>query len=168
MFDSLSGKLQNAFSNLRGLGKISEANVGDALREVRMALARSRREFQGRPRFHRARQSQVPRRRKSFKASSPASRSSKSSTTNWWTCSARRTPALNLSGNPSLHPDGRPARLGQNHFQRQARPAAAQAGPHAVARRGGRLSPGGHGPARNARQTARHCRCSSSAAKPMC
>ncbi|HXD00960.1 MAG TPA: signal recognition particle protein [Verrucomicrobiae bacterium] len=38
MFDSLSGKLQNAFKNLRGLGKISEANVADSLREVRMAL----------------------------------------------------------------------------------------------------------------------------------
>jgi signal recognition particle subunit SRP54 len=38
MFDSLSGKLQNAFRNLRGLGKISEANVSDALREVRLAL----------------------------------------------------------------------------------------------------------------------------------
>jgi signal recognition particle subunit SRP54 len=38
MFDSLSSKLQNAFRNLRGLGKISEANVGDSLREVRMAL----------------------------------------------------------------------------------------------------------------------------------
>src|SRR5450432_4280616 len=38
MFDSLSGKLQNAFRNLRGLGKISEANASDALREVRMAL----------------------------------------------------------------------------------------------------------------------------------
>ena len=38
MFDSLSGKLQNAFRNLRGLGKISEANVGESLREVRMAL----------------------------------------------------------------------------------------------------------------------------------
>src|SRR5882672_2571389 len=38
MFDSLSGKLQNAFRNLRGLGKISESNVGDALRDVRMAL----------------------------------------------------------------------------------------------------------------------------------
>jgi signal recognition particle subunit SRP54 len=38
MFDSLSSKLQNAFRNLRGLGKISEANVGDALREVRLAL----------------------------------------------------------------------------------------------------------------------------------
>ena len=38
MFDSLSGKLQNAFRNLRGLGKISEGNVADALREVRLAL----------------------------------------------------------------------------------------------------------------------------------
>jgi signal recognition particle subunit SRP54 len=38
MFDSLSGKLQNAFRNLRGLGKISESNVAEALREVRMAL----------------------------------------------------------------------------------------------------------------------------------
>jgi signal recognition particle subunit SRP54 len=38
MFDSLSGKLQNSFRNLRGLGKISEANVTDSLREVRMAL----------------------------------------------------------------------------------------------------------------------------------
>ena len=38
MFDSLSSKLQNAFKNLRGLGKISEANVADALREVRLAL----------------------------------------------------------------------------------------------------------------------------------
>ncbi|MEN9734204.1 MAG: hypothetical protein RLZ45_2199 [Verrucomicrobiota bacterium] len=38
MFDSLSGKLQNVFRNLRGLGKISESNVSDALRDVRMAL----------------------------------------------------------------------------------------------------------------------------------
>ena len=38
MFESLSGKLQNAFRNLRGLGKISEANVADSLREVRLAL----------------------------------------------------------------------------------------------------------------------------------
>src|SRR5437867_680388 len=38
MFDSLSSKLQNAFRNLRGLGKISEENAGDALRELRRAL----------------------------------------------------------------------------------------------------------------------------------
>ena len=38
MFDSLSSKLQGAFKNLRGLGQISEDNVAEALREVRMAL----------------------------------------------------------------------------------------------------------------------------------
>jgi len=38
MFDNLSGKLQNAFKNLRGLGKISESNISDSLRDVRMAL----------------------------------------------------------------------------------------------------------------------------------
>ncbi len=38
MFDGLSQKLQKAFRNLRGLGKISESNAGEALREVRMAL----------------------------------------------------------------------------------------------------------------------------------
>jgi signal recognition particle subunit SRP54 len=38
MFARLSDKLQDAFKNLRGQGKISESNVTDALREVRMAL----------------------------------------------------------------------------------------------------------------------------------
>jgi signal recognition particle subunit SRP54 len=38
MFDSLSSRLQNAFRNLRGLGKISESNVADSLKDVRMAL----------------------------------------------------------------------------------------------------------------------------------
>jgi len=38
MFDSLSQKLQHAFKNLRGLAKISEANIADSLREVRLAL----------------------------------------------------------------------------------------------------------------------------------
>ena len=38
MFDSLSEKLQSAFRNLRGLGKISESNIDEALREVRLAL----------------------------------------------------------------------------------------------------------------------------------
>ncbi|MGO8698756.1 MAG: signal recognition particle protein [Limisphaerales bacterium] len=38
MFDALSQRLQNTFRNLRGLGKISESNTAEALREVRMAL----------------------------------------------------------------------------------------------------------------------------------
>jgi signal recognition particle subunit SRP54 len=38
MFGALTDKLDNVFRKLRGLGKISESNVTDALREVRMAL----------------------------------------------------------------------------------------------------------------------------------
>ena len=38
MFDSLSGKLQRVFKDLRGLGKISEENISEALRDVRLAL----------------------------------------------------------------------------------------------------------------------------------
>lgn len=38
MFSRLSDKLQDVFKDLRGHGRISEDNVNDALREVRMAL----------------------------------------------------------------------------------------------------------------------------------
>lgn len=38
MFGALTDKLDNVFRKLRGLGKISEGNISDALREVRMAL----------------------------------------------------------------------------------------------------------------------------------
>lgn len=38
MFENLQDKLQRAFKNLRGQGKITEENIGEALREIRMAL----------------------------------------------------------------------------------------------------------------------------------
>jgi signal recognition particle subunit SRP54 len=38
MFSSLQEKLESAFKKLRGHGKISESNVADALREIRLAL----------------------------------------------------------------------------------------------------------------------------------
>ena len=38
MFGRLSDKLQDVFKNLRGQGRISEANIAEALREVRLAL----------------------------------------------------------------------------------------------------------------------------------
>ena len=38
MFDNLSEKLQRAFKNLRGQGKLTEANVQDGLAEIRRAL----------------------------------------------------------------------------------------------------------------------------------
>lgn len=38
MFSLLTDKLEDTFRKLRGLGKISESNVADALREIRLAL----------------------------------------------------------------------------------------------------------------------------------
>lgn len=38
MFDNLSDRLNKVFKDLRGHGKLSEKNIQDALREVRMAL----------------------------------------------------------------------------------------------------------------------------------
>jgi signal recognition particle subunit SRP54 len=38
MFESLSEKLTNAFARLRGKGKLTESDVSDAMREIRMAL----------------------------------------------------------------------------------------------------------------------------------
>jgi signal recognition particle subunit SRP54 len=38
MFENLSEKLQRAFKNLRGQGTISEENIGEALREIRVGL----------------------------------------------------------------------------------------------------------------------------------
>ncbi|MFV9672090.1 MAG: signal recognition particle protein [Acidimicrobiia bacterium] len=38
MFDSLSNRLNDAFSRLRGKGRLSESDINDALREVRIAL----------------------------------------------------------------------------------------------------------------------------------
>ncbi len=38
MFDGLSSKLEKVFKNLRGYGKLSEKNIEDALKEVRLSL----------------------------------------------------------------------------------------------------------------------------------
>src|SRR5437868_4692832 len=38
MFENLTDKLQRAFKNLRGQGKLTEENIQEALREIRLAL----------------------------------------------------------------------------------------------------------------------------------
>ena len=38
MFDQLSGRLAETFKRLKGHGKLTEKNIADALREVRLAL----------------------------------------------------------------------------------------------------------------------------------
>src|SRR5256885_5194567 len=46
MFSQLGDKLQDIFKDLRGLGTISEANINDALRQVRLALLEADVDFQ--------------------------------------------------------------------------------------------------------------------------
>src|SRR5580765_8471152 len=41
MFENLSEKLQRSFKNHRGQGTITDENIGDALREIRLALIES-------------------------------------------------------------------------------------------------------------------------------
>ena len=41
MFNDLSSRLDKVFRNLKGKGKLSEKNIKDSLREIRMALLRS-------------------------------------------------------------------------------------------------------------------------------
>ena len=38
MFEYMGDRISNAIKNIRGLGRITEENIGDALREIRMAL----------------------------------------------------------------------------------------------------------------------------------
>ena len=42
MFDALSNRLHDVFRRLRGLGQLSEANMRDALREIRLDLLEGR------------------------------------------------------------------------------------------------------------------------------
>src|ERR1700726_392873 len=46
MFSQLGDKLQEIFKDLRGHGKISESNIDDALRHVRLALLDADVDFQ--------------------------------------------------------------------------------------------------------------------------
>ena len=46
MFSQLADKLQDIFKDLRGHGTISETNVTDAMRQVRLALLEADVDFQ--------------------------------------------------------------------------------------------------------------------------
>ena len=46
MFESLSNKLDSIFSQLRGRGKLTESNIKDAMREIRLALLEADVNFQ--------------------------------------------------------------------------------------------------------------------------
>ncbi len=47
MFDSLTDKLNSAFKQLKGHGKLTEKNVEEGLKQVRMALLEADVHFRG-------------------------------------------------------------------------------------------------------------------------
>lgn len=51
-FDSLSEKLQNVFKNLRGKGRLTEADVKAGLKEVKLALLEAGCKFQSSKAVH--------------------------------------------------------------------------------------------------------------------
>jgi len=38
MFEYMGDRISNAIKNIKGMGKITEENIGEAMREIRMAL----------------------------------------------------------------------------------------------------------------------------------
>ena len=38
MFEYMGDRLSNAIKNIKGMGRITEENISDAMREIRMAL----------------------------------------------------------------------------------------------------------------------------------
>ena len=79
MFDALADRLQETFTRLRGHGRLSEAQVDTALREVRLALLEADVSFRVVKDFV-ARMRERAAARRSTRASPRPSRSSRSST----------------------------------------------------------------------------------------
>ena len=89
MFDALSTRLQDVFRSIRGEGRLTEANVETALREIRLALLEADVNFKVVKAFidrvrDRAMDQEV------LRSLTPGSRSSASCATRCWRCSATR------------------------------------------------------------------------------
>ena len=87
MFEALTQRLEAIFDRLRGAGRLTEENIQEALREVRVALLEADvnfkvvRDFVERVREKARRAGGAP------EPHARASRSSRSSTTSWSSCS---------------------------------------------------------------------------------
>ena len=118
MFSLLADKLQDVFKDLRGHGTITETNVTDAMREVRMALLEADVDFNVAKEFiarvkDKALGEEVLRERDAR----PADRENFSRRTDdaaGWRCRAAE------SGEARAHPDGGPERRGQDHLLGEA------------------------------------------------
>ena len=155
VFDTLSERLRATLGNLTGRGRISEADVDTAMREVRLALLEADVNFKVVKDF-------VARVREkaiggevlgSLTAGQQVVKIVHDELVDLLSAGDR---VFHLSRQPGGRGDGRPAGLGQDHEHGQACPLRRQAGPPAAARGRRPVPPGRRGPARDARQATRH------------
>ena len=100
MFESLSERLDSAFQRLRRKGKLTEADLDEGLREIRLALLEADVAAAGRADVPAARARGGRRRGRSSGRSRPASRSSRSSTTSSSGCSGQEHRPLRIAEQP--------------------------------------------------------------------
>src|SRR5216683_2179478 len=133
MFENLSDKLQRSFKTLRGQGTISDENISDALREIRLALLESDVNLAVVTELiERIRTRAIG--EKVATALSPSEQIVK----------IVHDELVNVLGRDTArfrHPDVWPARLCQNHYWLQAGPMAKKSRPPPHARLGRRLPP---------------------------
>ncbi len=121
MFSRLSDKLQDVFKDLRGHGRISEQNVTDALREVRMALLEADVHFQVAKDFI-ARVKEKALGEEVLRSVTPGQQIVKIFQDELTTLlGGDASPSRSLETGP--HPRGGPQRRRQDHILGQARPA---------------------------------------------
>ena len=155
MFDTLSERLRKTLGTLTGRGRISEADVDAAMREVRLALLEADVNFKVVKDFvARVREQAIGADvLESLTAGQQVVKIVHDELVALLSAGDR---TFHLSRQPGGRRDGRPAGLGQDDHHRQARPPRRQAGPPTAARRRRPVPPGRRGPARDARQEPRH------------
>ena len=141
MFENLSDKLQRAFKNLRGQGTVTEENIGDALREIRVALLEADVNLNVvKELIEHIREKAVG--QQVMTALSPTEQVIKIVRDELVALLGKDTARFNFASRAAhRHPDGRPAGLGQNHHLRQAGSVAQKGRPPPDAGLGRRLPP---------------------------
>ena len=152
MFDTLSDRLRKTLGNLTGRGRISEADVDAAMREVRLALLEADVNFKVVKDFvARVRERAIGARGARQPVGRPAGRQDRQRRAR--RAPVGRRPDLPPVGQPGGRRDGRPPGLGQDDLDGQARATRREARSPAPPRRRGPVSSGRRRPARDARRS---------------
>ena len=155
VFDSLSERLRKTLSDLTGRGRVSEADVDAAMREIRLSLLEADVNFKVVKDFvARVREQAIG--AEILQSLTAGQQIVKIVNDELVALLGGRRPDVPPVRQPGGRRDGRPPGLGQDDLVGQARPASRQAGPPAAPRRRRPVPARRRRPARDARQGARH------------